>query len=120
MMMYAILCYDHEADIATWTKEEDAAVIARLEAVQEKWKIAGRLGAVGRLLPTKEAKTVQKRDGMQLVVDGPFAETKEALLGFYVLECASMEDAVAAAKELASVKETQGSYEVRPFMMLRP
>ena len=118
-MMYAILCYDHEADIAKWTKDEDAAVIARLEAVQEKWKIAGRLGPVGRLLPTTEAKTVQKKDGKAFVVDGPFAETKEALLGLYVLECDSIEQAVEAAKELAAVKETSGSYEIRPFMMLR-
>ena len=119
-MMYAILCYDHEADIATWTKEEDAAVIARLEAVQEKWKVSGRLGPVGRLLPTKHARTLQKSSGTALVVDGPFAETKEALLGFYVLDCESMDQAVEAAKELAAVKDTKGSYEVRPFMMLRP
>lgn len=118
-MMYAILCYDHEADIAKWTKEEDAAVIAKLDAVQEKWKIAGRLGPVGRLQPTKQAKTVQKRDGATLVVDGPFAETKEALLGLYVLDCESMDEAVQAAKELAAVKDTKGSYEVRPFLMLR-
>ncbi len=118
-MMYAILCYDHEADIASWTKEEDAAVIARLEAVQEKWKISGRLGPVGRLQPTKQAKTVQKRDGATLVVDGPFAETKEALLGLYVLDCESMDEAVQAAKDLAAVKNTKGSYEVRPFLMLR-
>ena len=118
-MKYAILCYDHEADIATWTKEEDAAVIARLEAVQEKWKIDGRLGPVGRLQPTKQAKTVHKRSGTPLVVDGPFAETKEALLGFYVLDCESMEQAVEAATELAAVKGTKGSYEVRPFMLLR-
>lgn len=117
-MMYAILCYDHESDIAAWTKEEDDAQIAKLIAVQDGWKARGKLGPVGRLMPTNAAKTLRK-GASTMVVDGPFAETKEALLGFYVVDCETMEEAVERAKELAAVSVGRGAYEIRPLMLLR-
>ena len=66
-----------------------------------------------RLKPTREARTVAVRDGEMLVSDGPFAETKEVICGYDVLECASIEEAVlvAAAHPVAAF----GKIEVRPF-----
>ena len=82
-MLYAILCYHDEDTVGSWTAEQDAAVMAKLSAVQGKLSKLGRLGPVARLLPTTSATTLRK-EYPPLVIDGPFAETKEQLLGFYV------------------------------------
>jgi hypothetical protein len=113
-MLYAILCYDSEDVVGAWTKEEDAAVMARLGAVQEKLAAQGRLGPVARLLPTTAATTVRKARE-PLVIDGPFAETKEQLLGFYVVDCASLEEAIEAAQDLARASGSAGAFELRPL-----
>ncbi|HEU4517907.1 MAG TPA: YciI family protein [Microvirga sp.] len=113
-MLYAILCYDSEDVVGAWTKEEDAAVMERLGAVQRKLAAAGRLGPVARLLPTTAATTIRK--GREpLVIDGPFAETKEQLLGFYVVDCASLEEAIEAAQDLARASGSAGAFELRPL-----
>ena len=72
-----------------------------LVAVQEKYAKAGKLGPVARLLPTTAATTLRKVKGEALVIDGPFAETKEQLLGFYTIECDDLEEAVGFARELS-------------------
>ena len=118
-MLYAILCYDHEAVVGSWTKEEDDAVMAKLGVVQEKMAAKGRLGPVARLAGTTKAKTF-KRSGSAMVVDGPFAETKEQLLGFFIVDVESMEEAVEFAKELGRSKESEGSYEIRPVTYFAP
>ena len=118
-MLYAILCYDHEAVVGSWTKEEDDAVMAKLGAVQEKMAARGRLGPVARLAGTKKAKTL-KRSGSAMVVDGPFAETKEQLLGFFIVDVETIEEAVEFAKELGGAKESEGSYEIRPLTYFAP
>jgi hypothetical protein len=118
-MLYAILCYDSEAVVGSWTKEQDATAIARLDVVQEKLAREGRLGPVARLMPTTAATTLRKgKEAM--VLDGPFAETKEQLLGFFVVECASLEQAIETAKELARASSSNGAYELRPMMVFRP
>jgi hypothetical protein len=119
-MLYAILCYDREDVVGAWSKEQDDAVMARLDVVQAELAAAGRLGPVARLLPTTAATTV--RQGQQpLVLDGPFAETKEQLLGFFMVECANLDEAIEAAKKLAHAKtESAGSYEIRPVALYRP
>src|SRR5262245_55538572 len=100
-MLYAILCYDSEEVVSSWSKEHDEKVISKLIAVQEGWAKEGRLGPVARLMNTSTASTLRK--GKEAVVlDGPFAETKEQLLGFFVVECADLEGALTAAKELAA------------------
>jgi hypothetical protein len=93
-MLYAILCYASEETVFSWTKEEEDAVMAKLHAVQEPVAKAGKLGPVGRLMPTTAATTVRKGKEEPLILDGPFAETKEALLGFYVVDFDTLEDAV--------------------------
>lgn len=118
-MLYAILCYDHEDVVCSWTKEEDDAVLAKLHVVHERIAAEGRLGPTVRLLPTTAANTVRK-GADPIVLDGPFAETKEALLGFYVVESDSLEGAIDMAKDLARASSSAGSYEVRPISLFEP
>ncbi|RJF87823.1 YciI family protein [Oleomonas cavernae] len=113
-MLYAILCYNVEDVVGAWSKDEDDAVMARLAAVQQKLVKQGRLGPVARLLPTTAATTLRKSPE-PLVIDGPFAETKEQLLGFYVVDCASLDQALETARELAVANPGLGSYEIRPI-----
>jgi hypothetical protein len=114
-MLYAILCYNEENAVATWTKEEDDACMARLMTVQSGMASKGKLGPVVRLWNTDEAKTLRKTNGAPVVFDGPFAETKEQFLGFYVADCADMDEAMAFAKDLAEANPGLGCYEIRPL-----
>lgn len=118
-MLYAILCYDNEAVVGSWTKEEDDAAMVKLGVVQEKLTKQGRLGPVARLGTTKSGKTLKKGD-RPLIVDGPFAETKEQLLGFFIVESSSIEEALEAAKELGLASSSKGSYEIRPLTYFAP
>ena len=117
-MLYAILCYHDEDLVGSWTKEQDAAVMKKLAVVQDKLAKQGRLGPVARLLPTTAAATLRK-DDPPLVIDGPYAETKEQLLGFYLIDCASRDDAIAAARDLRKVNPS-AMYEIRPVSLYRP
>lgn len=112
-MQYAILCYHSEDVVCSWSKEEDAAVMAKLAVVQEKLARAGKLGPVVRLMPTTTATTLRKDREPAIVIDGPFAETKEQLLGFYIVDCGSLEEVLDIARELGAVNPG-GSYEIRP------
>jgi len=119
-MLYAILCYDHEDEVGAWSREHEAATMARLMAVQEPAQAAGRLGPVARLLPTTAATTLRKGKSDALILDGPFAETKEQLLGFYTLECETLDEALDFARQLAAANPSSGSYEIRPVSLFRP
>jgi hypothetical protein len=111
-MLYAILCYHDEAVVGGRTKQEDDAVLAKRAVVKQQLAAAGRLGPVVRLMPTTAATTV--RSGREpLVIDGPFAETKEQLLGIYIVECATLDDAIAAARGLG--RDETGALEIRPL-----
>ncbi len=118
-MLYAILCYDSEAVVGSWTKEQDAMAIAKLDVVTEKLARDGRLGPVVRLMPTTAATTLRKGKEA-IVLDGPFAETKEQLLGLFIVECASLEQAIETAKDLGRASSSNGSYEIRPLRLFRP
>jgi hypothetical protein len=117
-MLYAILCYDSEEQVHSWSKEEDNAAMAKLAVVQDKLQQQGRLGPVARLMPTTSATTLRK--GKDVLIDGPFAETKEQLLGFFVVECASLDDAIEAARDLGRASSSGGAYEIRPLMVFKP
>src|SRR6266852_1769018 len=112
-MLYAILCYNDEDVVYSWTKEEDDAVMAKLDVVHQKLAKQGKLGPAARLLPTTAATTVRKDREPPLVIDGPFAETKEQLLGFYVIDCSGLDEAIEIAKELGAANPG-GAYEIRP------
>jgi hypothetical protein len=118
-MLYAILCYDSEALSGAWTKEQDDAAIARLGVVKDKLAKEGRLGPVARLMPTTSATTVRK-GRESIVIDGPFAETKEQLLGFYLVECPGLEQAIETARELGKASSSNGMYEIRPLRLFQP
>ena len=118
-MLYAIFCYDNEAITCAWSKEKDDAVMASLADVQTKLTARKRLGPVARLMPTTTAMTIRK--GKEpIVMDGPFAETKEQLLGFYIVDCASLDEAIDTAKDLALASGSNGAYEIRPLAVFRP
>jgi len=118
-MLYALLCYNDEDVVWSWTKEEDAAVMGRLAVVHERLHKEGRLGPSARLLPTTAATTLRKDGEPFPVIDGPFAETKEQLLGFYVVDCKTLEEALDIARDLARVNPG-GAYEVRPIALFVP
>ena len=116
-MLYAILCYDSEDVVGSWSKQEEDAVMAKLSVVQEKLAKQGRLGPVARLMPTTAATTVRKARE-PVVLDGPFAETKEQLLGFYIVDCASLDEAIETAQDLA--REQHGRSLDSPLLLFRP
>jgi hypothetical protein len=117
-MLYAILCYHDEDIVGSWTQDQDAAVMAKLSVVHEKLKKDGRLGPVARLLPTTAATTLRK-DDPPLVLDGPFAETKEQLLGFYIVDCDNLDAALGVARDLGAANPG-GAYEIRPVGVFMP
>ncbi|HZZ37404.1 MAG TPA: YciI family protein [Caulobacteraceae bacterium] len=118
-MLYAILCYNNEDTVFSWSKEEEEAVMSKLAVVQDGLARQGKLGPVARLMPTTAATTLRKDQDPPLVIDGPFAETKEQLLGFYVLQAGSLEEALQVAKDLGKVNPG-GAYEIRPVIGFDP
>jgi hypothetical protein len=116
-MLYAILCYNDEDIVGAWTKEEDDAVMGRLDAVHRHWRAQQKLGPAARLLPTTAATTLRKSEN--LVIDGPYAETKEQLLGVYVVDVSGLEEGLELARELARANPG-GAYELRPISLFVP
>ncbi len=116
-MLYAILCYHDEDEVGSWSKAEDDAVIAKRSLVTDKLAARGKLGPVARLMPTTAAVTVRS-GGEPIVLDGPFAETKEQLLGFYIVDCANLEEAIETARQMG--RGETGSFEIRPLRLFRP
>jgi hypothetical protein len=117
-MLYAILCYNDEDFVGSWSKEQDREVMKKLAVVQDKLAKQGRLGPVARLLPTTSATTLRK-ENPPLVLDGPYAETKEQLLGFYLVDCNNLDEAVDVARDLGAANPG-GAYEIRPVGMFAP
>ncbi|QIG95217.1 MULTISPECIES: YciI family protein [unclassified Bradyrhizobium] len=111
-MLYAILCYHDEDMVGSWSKEHDASVMQKLSVVQDKLAKQGRLGPVARLLPTTAATTLRK-ENPPVVLDGPFAETKEQLLGFYLVEGKNLDEVLDIARDLGEANPG-GTYEIRP------
>ncbi|TGQ33250.1 MULTISPECIES: YciI family protein [unclassified Mesorhizobium] len=117
-MFYAILAYHVEQTVQSWTPQEDAALMGELHKVHDRLTREGALGPAARLGPTAGAVTLRgPGDGM--ITDGPFAETKEQLLGFYVLDCATRDEAIAAARDLRRANPT-AVYEIRPILLYLP
>lgn len=114
-MRYALLCYDSDAVAGAWTTQQEDEVFAKHAAVENELAAKGRLGPNLSLMPTSAAITVRS-GGEPIVMDGPFAETKEQLLGFWIIDCASLEEAIETARRFASHKQT-GAIEIRPVAL---
>jgi hypothetical protein len=117
-MLYAILAYHLEAEVMSWTREQDVAVMADLNKVHARMNRDGRLGPAARLGTTKKARTL-RGPGAGTVLDGPFAETKEQLLGFYIVDFESEDAAITAARELKRANPS-AVYEIRPIALFLP
>jgi hypothetical protein len=117
-MYYAILAYHEEGVVQSWTEEEDAALMVDLLEVNDRLVAEKSLGPAARLGSTQGAVTLRGK-GEGLITDGPFAETKEQLLGFYVVDFPTIEDAIAAARDLRRANPT-AVYEIRPVMLYIP
>lgn len=112
-MRYLLLIYENEAALAARPKEEGAAVLADYKAFNERTKASGQFIAGEPLEPTSTATTVRVRDGKAMTTDGPFAETKEQLGGFYMVEAKDLDEATALAAQIPAART--GSVEVRPI-----
>jgi len=117
-MLYAILAYHVEAEVMSWTTEQDAALMTNLLQVHDRLDQQKLLGPSARLGTTGKARTL-RGPGAGMVLDGPFAETKEQLLGFYVVDCATEEAAIEAARDLRRANPT-AVYEIRPVSLYLP
>ena len=112
-MKYMCLIYDQERE---QSEAEINAEIGEYMAFGETIQKAGvDAGMSEALLPTSTATSVRVRDGQTVTTDGPFAETKEALGGFYVLDCADIDEAIKYAAQIPGAKT--GTVEIRPIMV---
>jgi hypothetical protein len=116
-MLYTILCYNDQDMVCSWTKEQDEEVMGKLIAVQEKLARRKKLGPVARLGPTTTARTLRKDRDPFLVTYVPYAETKEQILGFYMVDLEPPDDVIEFTKELAAVNPG-GAYEIRPVIYI--
>jgi hypothetical protein len=112
-MKYALLIYTNETADAQASDEEKAATYQGYDAFGKEAR--DQIVAGEALVPTSSATTVRVRDGQTLVTDGPFAETKEQLGGYYIVDCANLDEAIALAAKIPGAKV--GSLEVRPVML---
>jgi len=115
-MQFLALIYDNEAQAVKKTDAEHAQTFQDYMAFNETAKSRGSFIGGDALLPTNTAMSVRVRDGKVLATDGPFAETKEQLGGYYLLDCKDIEDAIDLASKIPAANT--GTIEVRPIMLL--
>ena len=120
-MRYMFLVYSREIDLAQVPPQEMEEIKRRHRAVQEEARQKGILIGAEPLQPTSTATTVRTEVGRPLIIDGPFAETKEQLAGYYILECRDLDEAIEwAAKIPTACQGGSGSIEIRPFLQRAP
>jgi hypothetical protein len=113
-MEYLLLIYDSEADFAKMSKTDMDAMYADYGKFTQSIQQSGNHRAGQQLQPVATATTVRVRDGKRVVTDGPFAETREQLGGFYLIEAKDLDEALAIAERVPSARI--GSIEVRPLV----
>jgi hypothetical protein len=113
-MRYALLIYANELDWANQTEEEGQAQFQEYMAFTKDIVDRGLQQSGEALQPTATATTVRVRDGETVTTDGPFAETKEQLGGFYIVECKDLDEAIEVAARIPDARG--GSIEVRPIL----
>ena len=114
-MQYLLLIYEAEKIYATMAPAESEQVNTDYMAFTANIKKSGHLKAGDALQPTSTATTVRVRDGKVQRTDGPFAETKEQLGGYYLIEAKDLDEATMIASKIPSAK--WGSVEVRPVQV---
>jgi hypothetical protein len=113
-MRYALLIYANEQDWATQTEEQSQAQFQGYMAFTKDIVDRGMQQAGEALQPTSTATTVRVKNGETVTTDGPFAETKEQLGGFYIVECRDLDEAIEVAARIPDARG--GSIEVRPVL----
>lgn len=111
-MRYALLIYADQTTHMPTTQEESEAEMAAYFAFGEQFK--EKILASEALMPFNAATTVRQREGKTLTTDGPFAETKEQLGGYYIVNCGNLDEAIEIASHIPAAKI--GSIEVRPVV----
>jgi hypothetical protein len=113
-MNYMLLIYDDEKLWGSMSDSERGEIFGEYGAFTQELQAKGAFVAGDPLQPTSTATTVRVRDGEQLTTDGPFAETKEQLGGYYIVDVESLDEALAWAAKIPSAR--LGTIEVRPIM----
>lgn len=112
-MQYALLIYTDEVADANATQQEQEAIYAAYNAFGKEFE--AKITGGEALMPTNTATTVRAREGKTLTTDGPFAETKEQLGGFYLINASDLDEAIQIAARIPGA--ASGSIEVRPVMV---
>ena len=113
-MQYMLLIYDQEKTWEEMPEDERGRLYGEYHSFTQELRDSGAFVAADQLQPVGSATTVRVRDGERLVTDGPFAETKEQLGGYYLIEADSIDEAIAWAEKIPSAR--LGSVEVRPIV----
>ncbi len=113
-MQYMLLIYDNEKMWTTMAETERNALMGEYFAFTQEMEKSKKLVSGDALQPTSSATTLRVRDGKRLTTDGPFAETKEQLGGYYLINAKDLDEALAVAAKIPSARF--GSIEVRPVM----
>jgi hypothetical protein len=113
-MKYALMIYENEADFAKLSEKEMGQLMNDYNAFTDSLKKSGSWVAGEALQPVATATSVRIRDGKRLTTDGPFAETREQLGGFYLVEAKNIDEAIAMASRIPGARN--GTVEVRPVM----
>ena len=113
-MQYALLIYENESRWNTTSEADQKAMFGEYRAFTESIAKSGHYKGGEALQPTPTATTVRVRNGKTLSTDGPFAETKEQLGGFYLVEAKDLDEATAIAARIPGARI--GSIEVRPIL----
>jgi hypothetical protein len=117
-MQYLLLIYNAESQWDAMSEAETAKMIQEFGAFTQSIIASGNYKGGNQLFPTTKATTVRVQNGKTSVTDGPFAETKEQLGGYYLIEAADLDEATAIAARIPSVPT--GSVEVRPIVPMQP
>jgi hypothetical protein len=112
-VQYLLMIYRNEAEMAAMSETAAKAMTEEYRVFTESIVKAGKLKAGDRLKPSSTATSVRVRAGRTMTTDGPYAETREQLGGYYLIEAKDLDDAIAIAARIPSAKD--GCIEVRPI-----
>jgi hypothetical protein len=113
-MKYILLIYDQEKAWEKLSRTEQQDIMAEYRPLSESLKSSGHYQSGSQLGPVASAASVRLRDGKRMVTDGPFAETREQLGGYYLIEAKDRDEAIAIAARIPSAR--MGTVEVRPLV----